>query len=191
MKQQTLDQFNHKAGDPWRWRAAEGPDIPAIIGLIERNSGPDIQGITDINPVEGSRNLMHAIVNQMYTPKKEMVSVAVLTDTREIVAFNWAQRDKRFSWSTEEFVESRFMSIESSLSRRIRVALCCQAIRQYERWAILCELKLAVSSSMRRDSDFYMHIHERLGWYVRGSTAYKRLSTVTIEPETSRIILPD
>lgn len=186
----NLDKFGHTPADPWRWRAAEGPDIPAIIDLITRNSGPDIQGITDINPVEGSRNLMHAIVNQMYVPKQEMVSVAVLTDTKEIIAFNWAQRDKRFSWSTEEFVESRFMSIESSFSRRIRLALCVQAIKQYERWAGLCELKLVVSNSMRRDWEFYMHIHERLGWYIRGSAAYKRLSTINLEPETGRIILP-
>ena len=185
-----LDKFRHSATDPWVWRAAEGTDIPAIISLIERNSGPDREGITDINPVEGSRNLMHAIVNQTYVPKQEMVSVAQLKDTKEIVAFNWAQRDKRFAWSTEEFVESRFMSIETQMSRRIRLALAVQGIRQYERWATLCELKLVVSNSMRRDWEFYMHIHERLGWCVRGGTAYKRLSTVQFERETGMIILP-
>ena len=183
-------KFAHTAADPWRWRAAEGPDIPLIIDLITRNSGPDIQDITDVDPIEGSRNLMHAIVNQMYVPKQEMISVAFLPDTGEIIAFNWAQRDKRFAWSTEEFVESRFMSIETAMSRRIRLALAIQAIKQYERWATICELKLVVNSSMRRDWRAFMHIHERLGWTTRGSSAYKRLNMVEFEPQTGRIILP-
>jgi len=186
----TAERFGHNTGDPWRWRAATGADIQAIVDLIGRNYEVDGAGITDINPVEGSRNLMFAIVNQMYAPKKELISVAVLPDTGEIVAFTWAQRDVRQPWSTEEMIVPKLLSVELTLSGRCRTALCVQAMLMWERWAQVCEIKTISSSSMRQDWEPLMRIHERMGYTVRGSNAYKRMATVRFEAETGAIILP-
>jgi hypothetical protein len=186
----TAERFGHTTGDPWRWRAATGADIQAIVNLVSRNYEADGAGITDINPVEGSRNLMFAVVNQMYAPKKELISVAELPDTKEIVAFTWAQRDVRQPWSVEEMVVPKLLSVELTLSGRCRTALCVQAMLMWERWAQVCEIKTISSSSMRQDWQPLMRIHERMGYTVRGSNAYKRMNTVSFEPATGSIILP-
>jgi hypothetical protein len=189
-KQIAADTFAHNTGDPWRWRGATGSDIQAIVDLVARNYESDGAGITDINPVEGSRNLMFAVVNQMYAPKKELISVAELTDTKEIVAFTWAQRDIRHPWSTEEMAVPKLLSVELSLSTRCRMALCVQAMLMWERWAQVCEIKAISSSTMRTDWQPLMQLHQRMGYTVRGSNAYKRMATVRFEADTGAIILP-
>jgi hypothetical protein len=186
----TAERFGHNTGDPWRWRAATGADIQAIVALIGRNYEIDGAGITDINPVEGSRNLMFAIVNQMYAPKKELISVAELVDGKEIVAFTWAQRDIRNPWSTEEMVVPRLLSVELTMSGRCKTALCVQAMLMWERWAQVCEIRTISSSTMRLDWEPLMKLHAALDYTVRGSNAFKRMNTVKFEQETGSIILP-
>lgn len=184
------EYFGHRVEDPWRWRAAQGTDVEDIIGLVMRNFEADGSGITDINPVEGSRNLMHAIINQMYAPKKELISVARLTDGGDLVAFTWAMRDQRHPWSTEEMIMPRMLSVELGLTARCRTALCIQAMQMWERWAAACEVKCIASNNMRRDWQALMRLHAALGYDVRGSMAFKRLSTLNFSPDTGRIILP-
>jgi hypothetical protein len=184
------EYFQHHAGDPWRWRAAGGQDVEQIIDLVMRNYEVDGVNITPINPVEGSRNLMHAIVNQMYNPKAELVSVCVHKQDHTLLAFNWAQRDIRNPWSTEEMTVPKMLSVELGLSSRCRTALCIQAMMMWERWSQVCEVKCINSNSMRLDWQPLMRLHKALGYDVRGSMAFKRLAVVNLAPETSRIILP-
>jgi hypothetical protein len=189
----TLDfsnKYSHTVADPWRWRAAQGPDIPAIVDLIVKNYEQDGTGIAEINAVEGSRNLMFAIVNQMYNPKKEMITVAELTEDKTILAFTWCQRDVRQPWSTEEMIVPKLLSVDLGMTARCRMALCVQGMLTWERWAQVCKVAAINSSSMRRDWQSFMHLHERMGYTVRGSQAFKRVNTVTIHSETNRIILP-
>lgn len=185
----TAERFGHTTGDPWRWRPATGSDIQGIVDLIARNYEADGLGLSDINPVEGSRNLMFAVVNQMYAPKKELISVAELTDTKEIVAFTWAQRDIRLPWSVEEMVVPKLLSVELTLSSRCRTALCVQGMLMWERWAQVCEIKTISSSSMRLDWAPLMRLHSAMGYTVRGSNAYKRMNTVNFDT-AGTIILP-
>lgn len=184
------ERYRHTAQDPWRWTAAAGQDIQDIVDLVTRTAGSETHGITELNPVEGSRNIMHAIVNQMYAPKSEMISVCRLTEGAGLIAINWCGRDVRQVWSTEEMVVPKHVSIERNISDRSRVALAVQAMTQWERWANLCDLKLINSSSMRQDWVTFMDLHGRMGYRVRGSMAFKRLGTVNLETETGRIILP-
>jgi hypothetical protein len=184
------EYFSHQATDPWRWRGATGEDIQAIVDLVGRNYEVDGYGITDINPVEGSRNLMFAVINQMYNPKKELISVARHKEDDTLLAFTWAQRDIRHPWSTEEMIVPRMLSVELSLSNRCRTALCIQIMLMWERWAQVCDVKSINSNSMRHDWQPLMRLHKAMDYDVRGSMAFKRLNHVVLQPETSRIILP-
>lgn len=184
------EKYRHTKGDPWRWTNATGQDIQDIVDLCMRTASKETKGITECNPVEGSRNLMYTIVDQMYAPKSAMISVCRLVDTNELVAINWCGRGVRQVWSTEEMVVPKHLSIDDSLTKRCRIALCVQAMTQWERWAQIIELKLINSSSMRDNWKGFMHIHEKMGYTVRGSNAFKRLVEVKMETETGRIILP-
>lgn len=184
------EYFGHQVADPWRWRAAQGTDVEDIVALVLRNFEADGSGITDINVVEGSRNLMHAIINQLYAPKQELISVARLTDGADLVAFTWAVRGQRHPWSTEEMITPKLLSVQLDLTVRCRTALCIQAMQMWERWAAACEVKCIASNNMRQDWQTLMRLHESLGYDVRGSMAFKRLSTLNFSPDTGRIILP-
>jgi hypothetical protein len=52
-------------------------------------------------------------------------------------------------------------------------------IRMWEVWAKACEIKIICSTTMRGDQAAFMHLHSDAGYSVRGSIAYKRLSTAT------------
>ena len=187
-------RFKHQATDPWTWRAATGPDVPAMVDLVQRNYARDVHGTTEFNPVELSRNFMYAIVNQMYNPKTDFVSVAVRREDDRILAVTWCVRGIRQPWSTEEMVVPRMLSSELGLSTRTRLALSIQAMYLWERWAHVCELRSINSSSMRLDWSGFMQLHDRMGYSVRGSNAFKRLSTITYEVNNQqavpKIILP-
>lgn len=187
-------RFKHKNTDPWTWRAATGPDVPAMVDLALRNYESDARGLTTVDPVEGSRNLMYAIVNQMYNPKTDFVSVAERRSDSRLLAFTWCVRGIRQPWSTEEMVVPKVLSSELGLSTRTRLALSIQGMYLWERWAHVCELQLINSSSMRLDWLGFMQLHNRMGYSVRGSNAFKRLSTITYEVNNQqavpKIVLP-
>lgn len=175
------ENFIHTAQDPWRWSAATGPDVEEIITMVIGEYAQDSQGLWPIDPIEASRNLMHSIVNQMYNPKTELVSVARSTKDNKIVAFTWAGRDARMSWSTEEMIVTKMASVVLSLPRRQRVALCFQMFRLWEKWADICEVKMIASTDIRMNWESFMYMHSLAGYHVRGTHAWKRLSMKTIK----------
>ena len=187
-------RFRHQARDPWRWRAAMGPDVPVMVDLAVRNYESDATGQTEINPVEGSRNLMSAVVNQMYNPKTDLLTVVERSSDHKILGFTWTVRGVRNPWSTEEMVVPKMMSLELGLSVRTRTALAVQALYLWERWAHVCEIRCISSCTTRRDWRAYMHLHARMGYDVRGSIAVKRLNTITYavdnQQQVPRIVLP-
>jgi hypothetical protein len=184
------DRYTHRATDPWRWRPAGQADLQELVDFVIEAIEVDATAISEIDSLELSRNISHAIVNQMFNPKTEMVSVAVITATNRIIAFNWATRGVRPVWSGEEMITPRMLNVDQSLSSRTRVALCVQAMRVWERWAHLCDIKIINSNSMRYDWQPLIRLHKQMGYDVRGSEAFKRLNTIRLDPENTRIILP-
>jgi len=48
----------------------------------------------------------------------------------------------------------------------------------WETWARECSVPVICSTTMRRDQEGFLELHRKLGYDVRGSFAYKRVSTV-------------
>lgn len=178
------DRFIHTQRDAWRWAPALPADVQAIVDLVFTEYAQDAKHIWNIDPVEGGRNLMHAIVNQMYNPTTEFVSVCRRTVDDKIIAFTWAKRDQRQVFSREEMIGPQFASIDLSLSARSRVTIVFQMMRLWEKWAEVCEIKLIASSNIRADWENLMFLHSCAGYLVRGTLAWKRLSMKTIKIDT-------
>ena len=49
-------------------------------------------------------------------------------------------------------------------------------LTMWEDWARLCEVNIVCSSTMRRDQSAFLKLHERNGYILRGSFAYKKLN---------------
>ena len=182
-KDTALARYAHTEADPWRWRPAAGPDTESITAMAQSHFGLETDQIFRNDPVEYSRNVLLATVNQFYNPKKELLSVAVHTETQQILAYTWAMRGQYAPWSSEEMVAVRIAHVNLKLSPRGRIHLLAQMIRMWETWAQACDIKIICSTTMRGDQTAFMHLHRDAGYSVRGSIAYKRLSTATFEVE--------
>lgn len=177
-RRRSLEDYAHTTADTWRWRPAAGTDVEAMTDLALIYAGEESEGIFTFDNVEFSRCITHAIVNQYFNPKMELVSVAQSTVHSGIVGFTWAQREHRVPWSSEELITIMMAHVDGSLSPRDRIFLCAQQMRMWEIWAEACEVKIINSSTMRENQTAFLNLHRSAGYKVRGSVAYKRLNLV-------------
>jgi hypothetical protein len=176
-----LDDYAHSTADVWRWRPAAGTDVEAITDLALVHFRTETEGVFENSPVEFSRKMTHAVVNQFFNPKMELVSVAQSTQHSGIVAYTWAQRGHHVPWSAEEIVSVQMAHVDLSLTARQRVFLCAQMMRMWEVWAEACDVKIINSSTVRADQTAFLDLHRSAGYQVHGSVAYKRLNKVSFE----------
>jgi hypothetical protein len=158
----------------WSWHRAGGQHIDPIVGIAKRHFETEADTVFRTDPVEYARNIGLAIVNQFYNPYAELVMVAEAAG--RIVAYVWARRGERAPWSSEEMVAIRIAHVDMTLSARDRIRLVQEMIGFWEVWAVECGIPIVCSTTMRRSQDGFLKIHARLGYDVRGSIAYKRLT---------------
>ena len=159
----------------YMWRPANGNDVTSIVNLTYAHFNSETDGLFDINTITGSRNVTIAIVNQFYNPLSELISVCV-NENHDIIAYTWAVRGERVVWSDDEMVSVRIAHLDLRLPARLRVQLVKDMLKLWEDWARLCEVKVVCSSTMRREQDAFLKLHEREGYILRGSYAYKKLN---------------
>jgi hypothetical protein len=157
------------------WRPATGLDVASMVQMAEQHFQTEIDTIFTPDPVAYSRNLTLAVVNQFYLPTTELVSVAVLND--KVVAYTWAQSNQRACWSDDSMVVVKMAHLDLALSSRDRIVLVKDMMRLWEGFAIMSNTPIVCSTTMRKDQSAFLKLHERQGYDVRGSYAYKRLST--------------
>jgi hypothetical protein len=159
------------------WRPATGQDVAPIVAMAEQHFQTEIDTVFTPDPVAYSRNLTLAVVNQFYLPTTELVSVAV-DNNNNLVAYTWAQSAQRSPWSDDLMVVVKMAHVDLALSSRDRIVLVKDMMRLWEAFAILSSTPIVCSTTMRRDQTAFLRLHERMGYDVRGSYAYKRVSTV-------------
>ena len=109
------------------WRAASGSDVTSIVSMAEKHFQTEIDTIFTPDPVAYSRNITFAIVNQFYSPKTELVSVAE-DENNNLIAYTWARTGERAPWSDDEMVFIKMAHLSLSLSTRDRVKLITDKI---------------------------------------------------------------
>ena len=158
----------------YTWRPANGLDVKPIVDMAVEHFLIETDGIFTPEPVIYQRNLTLAVINQFYGPLTQLVSIAV-DENNNLLAYTWATRGERAVWSDDEMVSVRIAHLDLRLSSRLRVALVKDMLTIWEDWARLCEVKVVCSSTMRREQDAFLKLHERNGYILRGSYAYKKL----------------
>lgn len=158
----------------WTWSRASGEDIHPIMLLAKEHFGIEADSVFTIDTIEYSRNVALAVVNQFYSPGSELLLVA--KSDHKIVGYCWARRGERAAWSTDEMVAIRIAHVDLGLPTRDRVQLVREMIGLWEAWARECGIAIICSTTMRRSQDGFLKIHAKMGYDVRGSIAYKRLT---------------
>jgi hypothetical protein len=160
----------------YTWRPATGIDVAAIVEMAINHFQTEIDLIFKPEPIAYARNLTLAIVNQFYSPSSELVSIAV-DNTNKIVAYTWAKAGERSPWSDDNMVVVKMAHLNLTLPSRDRIILVKDMMRLWEAFALMSATPIVCSTTMRKDQSAFLKLHERMGYDVRGSYAYKRLST--------------
>jgi hypothetical protein len=156
------------------WRPATGTDVTAIVDMAVTNFQNEIDTIFTPDPVAYSRNITLAIVNQFFSPTTELVSVAVESDGN-LLAYTWAKTNERACWSDDEMLAVRMAHLDLGLSSRNRVLLLRDMLKLWEGFASFAKVPIICSTTMRNDQTAFLKLHQKAGYEVRGSYAYKRL----------------
>ena len=159
----------------YTWRPANGLDVKPIVDMAVEHFLIETDGIFTPEPVIYQRNLTLAVINQFYGPLTQLVSIATDEDNN-LLAYTWATRGERAVWSDDEMVSVRIAHLDLQLSSRLRVQLVKDMLTIWEDWARLCEVSVVCSSTMRREQNAFLKLHERNGYILRGSYAYKKLN---------------
>lgn len=159
----------------YTWRPANGLDVKPIVDMAIEHFLIETDGIFTPEPVIYQRNLTLAVINQFYGPLTQLVSIAV-DENNNLLAYTWATRGERAVWSDDEMVSVRIAHLDLRLSSRLRVTLVKDMLTIWEDWARLCGVKVVCSSTMRREQNAFLKLHERNGYILRGSYAYKKLN---------------
>lgn len=161
----------------YTWRPANGNDVPHIVQMAIDHFQTEIDTIFTPDPVAYSRNITLAVINQFYGPTTELLSVATDQDNN-IVAYTWAKTGERAPWSDDEMVIIKMAHLSLHLSPRERVALVRDMLRLWEAFATLAGVSIICSTTMRKNQSSFLKLHEKHGYDVRGSYAYKKVSAV-------------
>ena len=159
----------------YTWRPATGPDIKDIINI----SYPfldEVETIWTIDEITFTRNLTLAIVNQFFSPTTELLSVAVDTNNN-IVAYTWAKPGEASYWSNEQMLSIKLAHVKIDLPTKHKILLIKDMFDIWEGFSALSNISIIASNTVRKEQSTFLKLHERRGYQIRGSFAYKKLNT--------------
>lgn len=160
----------------YTWRPATGTDIKDIINI----SYPflfEVESIWSIDEIAFTRNLTLAVVNQFFAPTTELLSVCV-DEKNNVIAYTWAKKGETAHWSNEEMLVIKLAHIAIDLPNKIKIQLIKDMLHMWEAFATLAQVNIICSTTMRNNQSAFLKLHQRQGYIVRGSTAYKKLNTL-------------
>lgn len=165
----------------YNWTQATGNDVTDIVNMAQSHFQTEIDTIFTPDPVAYSRNVTFAIVNQFYLPSTELISVARSQD-HHLLAYTWAKSNERAPWSDDPMTAVRMAHVALDLTSRDRIRLITDMMTIWENFARFAGTPIICSTTMRKDQTAFLKLHARNGYDVRGSYAYKRLTTTQATP---------
>lgn len=163
----------------YTWRSAQLHDVDNILALAKTHFEVEIDSIFTPEVPVYIRNITFAIVNQHFNPFAECLYVAY--DGSQLLAYTWAKSNEVAAWSDDRMVSVRMAHVDLNLSTRLRVKLITDMMKIWENLARLSRAPVVCSTTMRHDQDAFLKLHQRNGYDVRGSYAYKRLVQRSVE----------
>ena len=160
----------------YNWTFAHLTDVDDIVKMAEQHFQTEIDLIFKPEPPVYARNLAYAVLNQTYFPGSELLTVA-RDDNKRLLAYNWAKSGDRAFWSDDYMINVRMVHLDLALPTRTRIKLIKEMMQHWEELAKLSRNPIICSTTMRHSQDAFLKLHEKAGYSVRGSYAYKKIST--------------
>ena len=157
----------------FKWFPANGLDVDSIVKMAQDHFESEIDLIFTPDPIAYARNITLAIVNQFYLPTTSIVSIC--KQDHKLLAYTWASSDERAPWSDDKMIVVRMAHVNLNLSAKDRIKLVQDMFTIWENFAIMAQVPIICSTTMRKDQSAFLKLHEKAGYDVRGSYAYKKL----------------
>lgn len=155
---------------------ADSEDIMKLNLLIQH----EVNTIFNFNPNVLAHHIVTGLVNQFYTGKTDLIATA-RDDNNHLLAYTWVKTGEHSMWSTEEVASVRMAHVDPNLSVRRRIVLLDDMIDIWQRFAQMHNIPILYSNTLRKEQTAFLKLHQRNGFIVRGSAAYKRID-LTYKP---------
>jgi len=165
-----------------KWELLDPHEANRVIDLFESIYGQEA-GILEYSRDFLLRNLTVASTLQMFDKSKEFIAVCKgnlevptragnVTYTDRILGACWFDRGGYASYSTREISNAKFHHVDLTLPTTTRVRIINQMIDQHILWAHNWGIPVVCSTSVRKEHDVFIRIHEKRGFTVHGSFAW-------------------
>jgi hypothetical protein len=158
----------------FHWTPATGPDVDSIVKMAQDHFETEIDSIFTPDPIAYARNITLAVVKQYYLPMTELLSVCK-DDTGKLIAYTWATSNNQAMWSDQKMVVVHMAHVDLTLPVKQRIQIVHSMFKLWEGFALLAKNPIVCSTTMRKDQQGFLKLHEKSGYDVRGSYAYKKL----------------
>lgn len=158
----------------YQWQAARHHDVEDIVALMVEYYQHEIESIFRPNPSRVRYHLFKILNDQIFGVNTEFIRIA-RNDGNHLIAISWLGRDSHTVYADEEMAVAEFIHVDLSLPTRTRVRLIQDILQN---WIELCQersIPILCSTTIRSDQSAFMRLHERMGFTVRGSVAYRRI----------------
>ncbi|HET8687326.1 MAG TPA: hypothetical protein VFM18_11780 [Methanosarcina sp.] len=171
-----MENYTYSPLDRWVWSKATSQDVPEIVDLSYTHYKDEFENIIfKSNMTKMHYHLHQACLDQIYGLGNNLILIARNKDTNKLMAWNWIQTGKKTIYSDDEMAIAEFIHVDLTLPKRDKIALVHQSLEQWIVWCTANRIPVICSTSIRPVQSGFMKIHERLGFFVRGSYAYKRI----------------
>ena len=159
----------------YTWKPAVAADVEDLVRLADL-AVFEIDDIFVYDQHHMAANFAAAVVNQIFYPLGQLISIA-RDETGKAAAVTWAKTGGNALWSREPILLIELAQIDPNVSVRYRLRLVNDMLGMWDEYAVLTHSRIICSATMREKQSAYLKLHERNGYVVRGSTAYKTFRT--------------
>ena len=162
--------------EQYSWRPAELADINRMVDISYLNHGDELNELFTVDPVLYAQHITHAVIDQMYKPRTTLLSVAVNSNNC-ILGYTWAHIKNQSLWTNDLLLIADMAHVDLTLPVRLRIKLIKDIFALWEEYAKIVNVKLICSNSILANQSAFLELHRRAGFVVKGSYAYKKVST--------------
>lgn len=156
------------------WTPAVGADVDDIARLAEDNFRSEVENEFEIDIPHLKYSITLAVVHQFYNPASTLLRI-LRDESGRIIAYTWAKSGDQAVWSRDRVLNIMMAHCDMSISPRTRIAILKDMLNMWEDYARYSQCSVISSSTIRGDQSAFLRLHERQGYSVRGSVAYKRV----------------
>jgi hypothetical protein len=160
----------------YHWRPAGFNDVHSIVTMSYMNHRDELNKFFTVDPIIYERLIAHSVIDQIYTPSKELLSVAV-DDSGVLLAYTWAQVSNQNHWSSDVMLVAQMAQVDLTRPTRLRIKLIKDIFNIWDEYAKLSDVRVICSNSLLENQTAFLELHRRHGFTVKGSYAYKKVST--------------